>query len=239
MRGVSAVVCVLALTATLAIGAAAADKRSGSGDEIWARSDADSLGIDRIAMLPAAAYNHDLAAEHLVEGALARALRPAGYRWISAATAKDLLLAQPAGDSLLKAVRQALLDQPRLDSLVAPVVCGRLRCDAVLTVRVERWEQIALEDYQSGKPFTTITLRAALVDSLGRLVWSAAGSETAEGSYQSASRDPRATPTGGSLNQNPLATGFGPPSYQETLTALLGRWTGRFPPHPAALGSAK
>ena len=193
------------LAVGLAAGLAHAQKPR-AGDELWTRPGADSLAVDRIAMLPAASYGADAAAERLVEGALARALRPAGYRWISAPMAKELLLARPGGDSLLKAVRRALLEAPRLDSLVAPELCARLRCDAVLTVRVDRWDQIRLEDYQSGKPSTTVQIKAALVDSLGRLVWTASGAETAEGPFQNPSRDPRATPTGGSLNQNPLAT---------------------------------
>ena len=94
------------------------------------------------------------------------------------------------GDSLLKAFTQYVLKNGRLDSLDAPRFSRATRARALLTVRVDRFERMELQFDQSGKPTTTVQLTAALVDSTGRLLWTASGSETAEGPYQDAVDQP-------------------------------------------------
>jgi hypothetical protein len=106
-----------------------------------------------------------------------------------------------------------------------------LRCDAVLTLRIEQFDRHELEWSVAGKPYTTVRIRAAVVDSLGRLLWTASGSETGEGPYY----DPAANPTGVSdsgLERKPVSAQGGPPSYREVLTTLFTRWAQQFPARP-------
>jgi len=95
-------------------------------------------------------------------------------------------------------------------------------------VRVEQWEQREVEWNQSGKPTTTVRLRAALVDSSGTLLWSAAGSETGEGPYH----NPEAAPLGVSesgLDRKPVTGQGGAPSHLEVMTPIVERWAKTFP----------
>ena len=96
------------------------------------------------------------------------------------------MLRQAGGDSLLKAVNGQIVKSVRVDSLDAPYLCRVMRVRALLSVRVEQFEKREMEFNQSGKPITTVNLRAALVDSTGRLLWTASGAENAEGPYHDA-----------------------------------------------------
>jgi hypothetical protein len=108
---------------------------------------------------------------------------------------------------------------------------------ALFLMRLEQFEQTQVEWNQSGKPTTTVRLRAALVDSTGRLLWSAAGSETGEGQYHEA--DAGTTGVNGSgLNTTPTTAQGGAPSFEDVTTRLLDRWMKRFPARPTAATSA-
>lgn len=202
-------------------------------DKIWTHPQFASFGVERIAMLPVATFNSDFQAASITESAIGQALRPLGYRWIGASITRDLLHAQPSGDSLVKVVNAKLLASPRVDSLAAPRVCGFLRCDAVLSVRIDQWEQYVPEANQAGKSNTTVQLHAALVDSLGRLLWSASGSNSMEGLYVDPSTGVRRVDEGG-IERKSLPTQAGVPTYREVVTALVNRWAPQFPAKPAA-----
>ena len=203
-----------------------AAKKDKQGDRIWSHPDVATFKIGRIAMLPVVTYDNNGKAEKLVEGAFGQALGGAGFRWVSATSVRELLRVQTGGsDSTLKALKEGLLKEPRVDSLAAPGLCDRLRCDAILSVRVDLWEQRQIDWNESGKPATTIQLKSALVDSSGALLWSASGSQSQEGSYHEASTAPSAE---GALTQR-QSLAQGAPDPLEVLTPLLGRWAQHFP----------
>lgn len=229
MRPVSVLACLAALTAAALPAPAFAQGRS--LDTVTEAPGFDAKRLERIAMLPAASFARDLQNEKLVEGMLARALVGSGHRWLSTSTTRVLLRNAAPGDSLLNGVRDEILKEGRLDSLSALRVCEKLRVDAVLCVRIDRFEQVTLEPTQSGKPSTTVQVRAALMGQDGRMLWSISGSEIGEGSYQSPSSNPYRTP-GGGVNPNPTSTGIGAPSFEEVLTKLFDRWGPRFPRRP-------
>jgi hypothetical protein len=209
---------------------AAKDKKA---DQIWSRVGFDTLGVAGIALLPSATYHHDAAQEKMVDLAVAQGLSPLGYRWISASLARDLLRRAFAGDSVVRTLNVMLLERARVDSVAAPALCAALRTDALLSVRVDQIEKIEMEWNQAGKPSTTVRLRAALVDSLGRLLWSASGSETAEGPYH----DPQAGTIGvqkSGLGTSPMTGQGGAPSFEEVLTRLVARWAAMLPSRPVA-----
>src|SRR5262249_3767530 len=173
-----------------------------------------------------------------VERAGGQALGGSGHRWVSAAMARDeLVKAGGGGDSLLKALNDKMLKNPRLDSLDAPLVSRATHARALLTVRVDQMERVELESNQAGRPSTSIQLRGALVDSTGRLLWTIQSSESIEGAQQ----DPNANVIGvkeSSLNNSSVGGTSAAPSYEEVLEKMCLRWTEGFP-RRAAAGSSR
>jgi hypothetical protein len=235
MRGTRAIALAVALgVALLAAAGLAADKKGKKLDLIWTHPDFTGASIQRIAMLPACSYTHDIKAEKLAEDAWGQSFRGAGYRWISSVTTRDLLRREPGGDSLLKVLNEGVLKSARVDSLSAPALCARLRVSALLSVRLDTWEQLEMEWNQAGKPSTTVQVKAALVDSTGRLLWSAAGSETGEGPYHEPSANVGVKP--GGLGTQPLTAQSGAPSFAEVAGRLFARWATQFPSKTAPAG---
>lgn len=219
------------------LSAQAAPKKDKSGDRSWVIPDFASRRVDRIAMMPVASYDNDLVAEKKVEGYLSAAIGQdkAGYRWISAGTVREMLRGAGTSDSLVNLAKQGILKGVRVDSLLAPALCAKLRCQALLSVRVDQWEQQQVEIDQSGKPSTTVQLKGALVDSTGTQLWWVTSSESAEGPYHDAGASPIGN-TGSALNTTSTFGQSGAPDYVQVVTAIGKRWSLLFPskPVPAA-----
>jgi hypothetical protein len=215
-----------------ALATAAPKAKTKRGDVIWTHPDFATFPVTSIAFLPVASFDNSLKSEKTVEAQLGQALKASGHRWISPMIAKEMLRAS-FGEGALTALDQEILKGGRADSLGVARICRALRATAVMTARVDLFEQIQVEWNQSGKPSTTVQVRAALVDSTGRLLWTAAGSETAEGPYH----DPGAATMavkGSGLNTEPVTGQGGAPSFEEVGTRLFARWAQHFPPFPAA-----
>jgi hypothetical protein len=228
-------VLLAGVAVVLAVSAHAADKKK--KDAVWTNPDFASSNVTSIAMLPPVSFDRNAAAEKIADGALGAAVRGQVYRWLSATNARTLIASGPGGDSLLKVVRDRQLETGRVDSLMAPVLCKRTRTNALLSLRVDRWEQLQMEFNQAGKPSTTVQLTVTLVDSVGRLLWTASGSETVEGPYH----DPNANVLGvqsSGLSNTPMTGQGGPPEYSEVLNSLLTRWAPQFPQKPVAAPAA-
>lgn len=243
VRG-SRLLVLLALVMAFASVASAApqpDRTPKKLDLIWTHPEIATIGIRSIALLPAATYTNELRTEKDIEMGWGQAFRSTGYRWYSSTLTKELLKQAFGGDSVITALRAQLLKEPRVDSLAAQRLCRALHTSAVMSVRADLWEKTEMEWNQTGKPWTTVQLKAALVDSTGRLLWSASGSETAEGPLHSAENNTLGVKSSG-LNLQPVTAQAGAPSFQEVLALLLGRWVERFParsapaPVPAAGG---
>ena len=212
--------------------AGAARPKAAKGDIIWTHPDYAKLAPPSIAFLPTVSYDHNAQSEKTVENIFPLVLRSSGYRWVTPSSARDRIRAT-LGDSTLLALDGGILKNARADSLAAKRVCRELRVAALLSTRVDLYEQIEVEWNQSGKPSTTIQVHAALVDSSGRVLWSVAGSETAEGQYH----DPNAATLGvkgSGLDQQPVTAQSGAPSFDEVATRLFTRWGPHFPPLPSA-----
>ncbi len=196
-------------------------------DKIWVHPDYASFRVDRIAMLPVASFDNSLASEKLVESQVGQSFHGTGYRWISGTSVRDQLRYQTGSDSVSRALKAKLLENPRLDSLAAGPLCARLRCSAVLAFRIDLWEQRLIEWDQAGKPASSVQLSAALVDSSGRLLWSASGSQVTEGQYNDPNTGFSASKDGGI--QRGSAARPEPPTYGEVLATLFTRWAQAFP----------
>ena len=201
-------------------------------DLIWAHPRFDSLGVRSIALLPASSFDHNRQNEQRVEGLFAQVLRPSGYRWITPQVGRELIKSA-LGESALAAIDVDVLKLGRIDSLRAGALCRALRSQAIMSTRLDLFEQAQVEWNQAGTPSTTVKLRAALVDSAGRLLWSAAGSETGEGT----SHDPNAATMGvksTGLGSTPITAQGGAPSFDDVTTRLVSRWMLHFPARKSA-----
>jgi hypothetical protein len=203
-----------------------------AGDLFWTAPDLGAYPMTSIAMLSPATYDGSLEARQKVETAVGQALRGSGHRWVSPFLVRDLML-RAGGDSLGRAINDKLLKEPRVDSLDAPYVCRVLRVRAVLSVRVDQLERRELEPGQSGRPSTTAQLRAALVDSTGRLLWTAVSNETMEGAVQDANANVIGVKVSG-LNNTGIGNTTAAPAYHEVLNKIATRWRDAFPRRAAA-----
>jgi hypothetical protein len=231
---IAALACAVLLSLALPTAGAAgdADRKGRKLDTFWTHPDIASIHLRSIALLPGASYDNDLKTEKEIETAWGQASRPLGYRWYYSTMAKDLLRSAFGGDSVLTALRAALLKEPRVDSLMAQKLCRALHTSAVLSMRADIWEQTLMEWNQTGKPWTRVALKAALVDSSGRLLWTASGNETGEGPLHNADSGTLGVKSSG-LNLEQVSGQGGAPSFQEVLSRLFARWAENFPAKPA------
>jgi hypothetical protein len=172
-------------------------------------------------------FNDNSEQRKLIENAIGQALKTSGHRWVSSFIVRDNLM-RAGGDSLMKALNAKVLVAPRLDSLDAPFVSRTLRARALLTVRADQMEQLELEMNQSGRPSTTVYLRAALVDSTGRLLWSVSSNETLEGQRQEAGGNIIGVKASG-LNNTAVGLSTTAPPFPEVLSKIAQRWAMVFP----------
>ncbi len=228
MRSAFVVALLVAAICVVATPAVAAKK---TRDAFWTQPDYAQLKVDRIALIPVASFDNVIQNENLVESVLGATFKSTSYRWVSGTTTRELLRARSANDSLLKAIKAGILANARVDSAAAPSIAAALRCDAMLSMRVDQWNQVTPEWNQAGKPYTTVQLRAALVDATGRLLWTASGTQTGEGAYYDPSTAPTSVKDSG-LDRKPVSSQGGAPSYREVLTTLLARFVEQFPAKP-------
>ena len=205
-------------------------------DKLWVTPELGRVRMNAVAMLPAVSYDGVLPAEKSAEFEWMMKVKDAGYRWVSGATSRDRLRGVAGNDSILLANKEDVLAHERIDSLRAPGLCRMLRVNGLLTIRLDRAEQLSIQSDQQGRPTTTVQVHAALVDSTGRLVWSASGAQVTEGPELQAST---AGAGGGGFN------GLGPtavternnaPEWSTAFQPMFLRWAPTFPPRTKLAG---
>lgn len=230
MRSVVSIVITAGLCAAAL--AFAAPKEKNTGDRFWAAPDLADYPVNSIALLPPVTYDGSVENRKLVENAVGQALRGSGHRWSSSFLIRDYLL-KNGGDSLIKAVEEKIRKNPRVDSLDAPYLSRVLRSRAILTVRIDQMERRELEAGQSGRPATTVQLKAALVDSTGRLLWTVSSNETLEGAQQEAESNVIGVKASG-LNNQGIGNTTAAPQFAEVLLKVCTRWKEPFPKRATA-----
>jgi len=231
MKGtVGFTICAGAMVLALA---AAADPKGKKLDVFWTSPEMAHIQLRSVALLPAASFDNDYKVEKEIEVAWGPPAHTTPYRWYYSTTSKDLLRRAFGSDSVLTALRNGLLKNATVDSLTARALCTALHTSAVFAIRVDHWEQIEMEWNQTGKPSTTVELKAALVDSTGRLLWTAAGSNTGEGPMHNADSGTLGVKSSG-LGTEPVTGQGGAPAFQEVLAPLFTRWMASFPGRPAS-----
>jgi hypothetical protein len=220
-------IAVFLLLLAAAPAAAAEKPKTGGNDLVWVSPDLARYPVTSIAMLPVVMFNDNAEQRKLIENAIGQALKTSGHRWVSPFIVRDNLM-RAGGDSLIKALNAKVLVAPRLDSLDAPYISRALRARALLTVRADQMEQLELEAVQSGRPSTTVYLRAALVDSTGRLLWTVSSNETLEGQRQEAGGNIIGVKASG-LNTTAVGLTTTAPPFPEVLSKIAQRWALVFP----------
>jgi hypothetical protein len=234
-----ALVALLAAVLLAVVRPALAAKDKGHTlDLVKIAPDFAARGVNSIAMLPVVTYDANPGVQHMVASYWGQNFKDTGYRWVSPATAV-VVLHSTLGDSVIGVVRDEILKNARVDSLRAPQLCAKLHASSLLSVRVDQWEQTQITWDQSGKPTTSIRLKAALVDSMGIELWSISGSEYGEGLYNDPSTNPIGVKLHPSLVGSPITGEGGPPRFEDVLTKLLVRWATELPKAPAAPEAAK
>ena len=235
MRG-KRTIAIASLLLAASLAGVQAGTKTASGDRSWTAPDLAQYPVASIAMLPPATFDGNVENRKQVEQAVAQALKGSGHRWLSPILVRDYLM-KAGGDSLMKAINDKILKDPRVDSLDAPRLSRTLRTRGLLSVRVDEMERRELEADQSGRPSTSIQLKAALVDSTGRLLWTLASNETMEGAQQDAGGNIIGMKTSGLSNQA-IGDIKPAPLFQEVLAKMCLRWTEVFPTHAAPDSSA-
>ena len=226
------VLALLAAAALVAPAARDAVAQKKGGDLFWTAPEFSGAALRNIALMPVVSFDSNLKNEQTVEGVVATSLKGAGHSWRSPMSVQALLRVANA-ESLWKAQREVVLKNARVDSLGAARLCAVTRTSALLTYRIDLFERRNLEWNEAGKPSTSVQLKAALVDSSGRLLWTASGGETLEGQYKEANSGVVGV-KGSGLGTQPLTGLSGAPVFEEVLQKLLERWAPRFPAKTAA-----
>ena len=159
----AALVLAAALLGGLAApGAARADKSPVIVDERWVAPDFAQRAPRRIAVLPAVTFDA-FAAGHLVSDLFFDEFLNDGRTWVQPSLCRLLYGANnQERDSTLRVVSEQVRRSGRTDSLTTVALARRLRVDALVFLRVDRWEHTA-----TPSEVTNVELHGELVDSTG------------------------------------------------------------------------
>jgi len=153
----------------LALGVSADAAGPGSRDQIYRNSKLDGFQPAQVALLPVVAVAENLDAERLVERTWAALYGEAGMAWMPADVVRARL-AQVSGErrDLAAEVDAQVWQRGEVDARVAARLARRLGVDAVLSVRIDRWE---IADGGRGM----VELSAVLTGADGTRLWSISG----------------------------------------------------------------
>jgi hypothetical protein len=139
-------------------------------DEQWTRRDFLEHGIRKVAVLPAVEFG-GFRSDHLVSIAFFNAFRESGYRWLPPSSVyRTLGSTQGARDSMFRAIALQVRGSGRTDPATSAWLTARLQVDALVVLRVERWEYV-----KDGNDATIVEVRAEMVDSGGEPLWRVLG----------------------------------------------------------------
>jgi hypothetical protein len=226
--------------------------RKGPARETWVVDHLQSRGIREVAVLPAAVIGDDRSAARIVESAWVSAFDSTARHW-SLAREREASFAATSirKDSLLDAIAHQVFGHVSVDPATAYRVTRLLKVQALLCVRVNRWERVP--ESTPDRPVAIVELEAAMVDSTGATLWKASGSErqqvnvakpteyeshsqtTRHVVYQKSGNEVRATTE---LNNSSVVdvrpgvdasasstVGEVPPDFAAALGKLLERWS--------------
>ena len=153
----------------LALGVSADAASPDSRDQLYRNSRLDGFQPTQVALLPVVAVAENLAAERLVERTWVDLYGEAGMEWMPADVVRARL-AQVSGErgDLAVEVADQVWRRGEVDAAVAARLARILGVDALLSVRIDRWE---IADGGRGM----VELSAVLTGADGTRLWSISG----------------------------------------------------------------
>ena len=223
-------------------------------DQVWGHPELERLRPQHVAILPVVSFVYLPRERAYVEDAWLQRMRLSYHDWLPAVLCRERMASTSrGGDSLLSAIGSQVRSRGRVDSTSSPHLARLLHSQALLCLRIDRWERIG--EARSTRVYVDMT--AALVDSTGRLLWRVVSRECLESVYgvpKAVSVAQPAVPasdmeyerwraseeaaTRGALAGRPgeMGVGYGPTAiaadFHEAVTRILARWARRFPESP-------
>src|SRR5262245_17088304 len=158
----------------------AAKRRAPAVDRVWVHSKIESLRPRRVAILPAVSFEFLPKERSYVEDAWEQRMIRSRHAWLPAVLCRERMAATSRQrDSLLTAVAAQIRNRGRVDSTSSPRLARLLNTDALLCLRIDRWERMGVA--RSTQIYVDMT--ASLVDSTGRLLWKVSSEERLESLY--------------------------------------------------------
>ena len=232
---------------------AMANPKRPSPDRVWIHPGIENLRPERIAILPAVSFVFLPRERIYVEDAWLQRLSRSRHAWLPAVLCRERMAATSRhGDSLLNVIGDQVRNRGRVDSTSSPRLARLLQSQALLSLRIDRWERVGAA--RSTRIY--VDMSAALVDSSGRLLWRVSSEERLESVYGLPKINVSEPPEGTSLEEfkrwraategnearlvfgRPGEMGAGmqsssiSPDFQAALTRILTRWVLLFPETP-------
>lgn len=155
--------------AVLAASAGVTDAHPAATNPVFRAAELATHPIGAVAILPAVTVADDPAVERRVERSWAGVYRDAAEQWMTADEVRERLAAVPVeGERLAERADALVWRDGALDATTAANVARVLGVDAVLTLRIDRWEIV-----DGGRAIVAMT--AVLTDESGRVLWSIRG----------------------------------------------------------------
>lgn len=231
-------------------------------DHVRIRADASRFPLRRIAVLPVVSPG-DAVARTVEEQWLLHFIDD-GHDWVPPEISAEFMsaLSSRKPDSVWNAIHAQVFKQGFPDTLRAPFLARVLHSQALLSIRVDRWERVVEPDARITTAFVELT--ATLVDSAGEGAMADLGRTAAGGEVRRSSGGPRRREHRGRNHARGQQGGHGAaegvdrhrsgrhgrwqlrmgegklaatlaPDFRLALTALLDRWRAAYPfAHPAA-----
>jgi hypothetical protein len=159
---------------------AALAQACGAGESVWSHPDLEHLRPDRIAILPAVSFVYLPTQRAYVEDAWLKRFETTHHHWIPAILCRERMAGtSKGGDSLLAKIGDQVRSRGRVDSLSSSSLAKLLQCQAMLCLRIDRWERLG----RGGNERVFVDMTASLVDASGRLLWKATSEERLESVY--------------------------------------------------------
>ena len=208
-------------------------------DAIWKSPALPHARVLRIAVLPVVSVTDDHRAELLVEDCVERQSIHDAHAWIQAKESADRLRsAVTEHDSPLRAVSRQVFRRARVDAPTARRISRLLSADALLSIRIDRWErwvggaqhesEFSAERTAALPVRAFVRLEAALLDSDGNVLWRFSGREAVKTPLKLLAK----LDTGPGNWELRERYGFGiwPEDFRDAVSALVDRWMSLLPP---------
>lgn len=158
-----------------------AKPRGPAKDRVWVHPEIERLRPTRIAILPAVSFVNIPKERAYLEDIWLQGMRASRHVWMPAVLCRERMAATSrGGDSLLNAIGNQVRSRGRVDSTSSPRLTRLLQSQALLCLRVDRWERVG---GSGNSDMTYVDMTATLVDSTGRLLWRVSSVERLESVY--------------------------------------------------------